>query len=231
VAAHWRAGRAEPLGLLPLDREPGGQDVLTGLAGHAAAATHPGPEPGGVDEFLNAPGQRAARLRDVLVVAQLTARTKHPERLGERGRRIRHRAEHEREHHGIRLAIAQRERLGTHLRNLHRDGRRPSRLARDAAQVRLRLDGDDPIHRWRVVPEHRAAARADLDDRAREARDEPGALLTQLLRLQTGHRKRPYPREARMLRIHCRLLTTHEPSVVPSGLVSSATDRRAAAAS
>ena len=111
----------------------------------------------------------------MLEEAQLPARSQHAPSLGERGVLV-DGAQHQREHHRVRLAVGQRQRVrgvGTQLDPLVRTRRGV------LAQVGLRLDGDDPLDVAGVEGEAGPVARPDLHDGALQPLEQRGALLVE----------------------------------------------------
>ncbi len=119
--------------------------------------------------------RRPGRLRHhVFVEAQLAAGPQHPARLAQRDRLVRHRAEHQRQHHRVGGAVGDRQFLGQpggdcdRYRGARRGG------AGQRAQAWFRLDGEHAGHARRVVREVAPVAGADLDHPAAQPGDQAG---------------------------------------------------------
>ena len=120
---------------------------------------------------------------DVLEEAQLTAGPQHPAGLGESVRLVVDRAQHQAEDDGVGLPVAHGRSAATASRSSTRSSAVVSGVL---TQVRLGLDGDDPLDRVGVVREVGPVPGADLDDGAGEAGQRPAPQLVAALPGQRG---------------------------------------------
>jgi hypothetical protein len=110
----------------------------------------------------------------MLVEPELPAWPQDPAYLSQRGRRVRHGAHHQRQHHRIAAGALDREGVGGAIADLDRDRRAPCHGSGPFAQRRLRFDRDDSGDSARVAGEVQARPGADLAD-------DPGQVGEQLV--------------------------------------------------
>lgn len=167
--------RAERKSLAHLDAEAGLLDPGGGVARQVAAARDMGPECR-VGKALIARLPFPIR-HDVLVETQLAIGSDHSEQLSEGLALVGHCAEHKRGDTGVERAIRAWKIIGATVQNRDADGRPLRLVLRALAEIPLRLNRHDLLHRGRVVGEIRAAARADLNHTPVQAREHPPSVL------------------------------------------------------
>ena len=118
----------------------------------------------------------------MLVEAQLAAGAQHAVQLRQRGRLVGHRAEHQARDRDVDRLVLRRKAIGGGVHDGHGDVCRSGGLDRLAAQIGLRLDGDDLADVRRVQAEVRARAGAELQHPAAQ----PAQQLARCLRTWAG---------------------------------------------
>lgn len=148
----------------------------------AAAVSRPAWQPppsrpdGGIERPLYACEARSLGA-DVFEEAHLATGSEHPMRLTERDRLIADRTQHQRQHDGVSARVGRRQPLSHPVHDVDVNGGSDGVPTRDAAEVRLRLDGEHAGHlRW-VVREVETVARAHLDDLPGQACEQPPAVV------------------------------------------------------
>ena len=169
TAEHVRDRRLLPGRLHPplaVNREPVLPDQSPGVPGEMAAAGQPGPD-GDVEDPLR-PGRDRGVRDHMLEVAQAPVGPQDPMGLGQRSRRVGHRAQGQREDDVVEAALRERKISGHGVEDAHRHRGLRRRLHGESAQVGLGFHGDDLLHGPRIVGEVQAVTRPDLQHPAGE---------------------------------------------------------------